>query len=163
MVSLSDQSTAGGTTRVAGRDRPPAWPLWLFRVVVTVEAVLAFDQAVFAGQFIAGDYGALNSHETGAGVTSVMLLVETVAAVLLWRPGRGPRWPMLAGLGLFLLTGAQIGMGYARVLAVHVPLGVTIIALDALVLVWAWRYRPGRAAGGPAQNRLARNGDGGAR
>ena len=138
--------------------RPRTWPLWLFRVVVTVEAVLAFDQAVFAGQFISGDYGALNSHEANAGFAGLVLLVETAAAVLLWRPGRGPRWPMAAAFGLLLLAGVQTGLGYALVLTVHVPLGVTIIALDVLMLVWAWRYRPGRpvpsgdgvAAGKPA-------------
>jgi hypothetical protein len=147
MVSLSDQSTAGKNARAAGREGPPTWPLWLLRIVVTVQAVLAFDQAVFAGQFISGDYGALNSHETGAAATNAVLLVETVAAVLLWRPGRGPWWPTAAAFGLFLASGAQIGMGYARVLAVHIPLGVAIIALDVLMLVWVWRYRPGRPAG----------------
>lgn len=155
MVSLSDQSTLGPAAPPAMPHRPPTWPMWLFRVVVTIEAVLAFDQAVFAGQFVSGDYGALNSHETGAAVTNVVLLVETVAAVLLWRPGRGPRWPMLAAFTLFLASGVQIGIGYARVLVVHVPLGVTIIVLDVLVLVWAWRYRPARRVPGTGDARGA--------
>src|SRR5690348_7564592 len=90
MVSLSDQSTEGPAAPLATPGPPPAWPLWLFRIVVTIEAVLAFDQAVFAGQFISGDYGALNSHQTGATVTGVLLIVETLAAVALWRFGRGP-------------------------------------------------------------------------
>ncbi|MGW2857555.1 hypothetical protein ACWDAZ_38880, partial [Streptomyces sp. NPDC001215] len=37
----------------------------------------------------------------------------------------------------------RIAMGYARVLAVHVPLGVPIIACTVLMLVWAWRPSAG--------------------
>jgi uncharacterized membrane protein YfcA len=153
MVFVSDRSVSGGPATGAGLGPAPRWPLWLFRVVVTVEAVLAFDQAVFAGQFISGDYGALNTHAANASVVGVVLLVEAVAALLLWRRGRGPGWPALAALGLFLLTGAQIGMGYARILAVHIPLGVTIIALDVLMLVWCWRYRQDRPSLGAAPTR----------
>jgi hypothetical protein len=115
-------------------------------VIVTIEAVLAFDQAVFAGQFISGDYGALNSHAANAGFTGAVLIVEAIAAVLLWRPGRGPSWPIWAALGLVVAATVQTALGYGRVLAVHVPLGVSIIVLDVLMLVWCWRYRPGRAA-----------------
>jgi hypothetical protein len=124
-----------------------AWPLWLLRVVVTVEAVLAFNQAVFAGQFLSGTYGAVSTHAVNANVTGIMLLVEAVAAALLWRRGGGPGWPALTALGLFVLAGVQIGIGYARVLALHIPLGVAIIVVDILMLVWVWRYRPDRGDG----------------
>jgi hypothetical protein len=146
MVSLSDPSAATEAASRAERAKPPSWPLWLFRVIVTVEAVLAFDQAVFAGQFISGDYGALNSHAANAGITGTVLIIEAVAGVLLWRPGRGPAWPIWAALGLVVMAGVQTALGYGRVLAVHVPLGVTIIVLDVLMLVWCWRYRPNRAS-----------------
>jgi len=150
VVSLSDRHTAGESVDRGARG-VPAWPAWLFRIVVTAEAVLAFNQAVFAGRFINGDYGAVATHSTGAGVMEFVLVVEVIAAVLLWRPGRGPGWPILAALGLFLLVGVQIALGFTRALAVHVPLGVTIIVLDILMLVWAWRYRPAiRVAGVPA-------------
>jgi hypothetical protein len=144
VVSLSDRRTADGAADRGARRAGPGWPAWLFRIVVTAEAVLAFNQAVFAGRFINGDYGAVASHSTGAAITELVLMVEVVAAVLLWRPGRGPAWPILASLGLFLLVGVQIALGFSRALAVHVPLGVTVIALDILMLVWAWRYRPAR-------------------
>jgi len=150
VVSLSDRRTAGESAD-RGVRTGPAWPAWVFRIVVTAQAVLAFNQAVFAGRFINGDYGAVATHSTGAGVMELVLMVEVVAAVLLWRPGRGPGWPILAALSLFLLVGVQIALGFSRALAVHVPLGVTIIVLDTLMLVWAWRYRPAtRVAGVPA-------------
>ena len=150
VVSLSDRRTAGESADRGARTGP-AWPAWVFRIVVTAQAVLAFNQAVFAGRFINGDYGAVATHSTGAGIVEAVLMLEVVAAVLLWRPGRGPGWPILAALGLFLLVGVQIALGFTRALAVHVPLGVTIIVLDILMLVWAWRYRPTiRVAGVPA-------------
>jgi hypothetical protein len=148
MVSLSDRSIDDEPTARGRPDEAPAWPVWLFRVVVTLEAVLAVNQAVFAGQFIGGDFAAVKSHEVNASVTGLMLLIEVIAALLLWRPGRRPGWPVLAALGLFLLAGAQTGLGYARILALHVPLGVAIIALDLAMLSWAWRRVSGKGRGG---------------
>src|ERR1700741_1282025 len=105
MVSLSGPSATTGAASRAERAEPPSWPIWLFRVIVTVEAVLAFDQAVFAGQFISGDYGALNSHAANAGITAAVLIVEAIAGVLLWRPGKGPAWPIWAAIGLVVMAG----------------------------------------------------------
>jgi hypothetical protein len=143
MVSLfNDPVEESAAERSPSRHRPPpVWPLWIFRVVVTAEAVFAFNQAIFAGRFIAGDFGAVATHALNATVTGVTLLVEAVAGLLLWRPGRGPLWPAGAALLLFGLVGLQITIGYSRVLIVHVPLGVTIIVLDFFMLVWSWRRR----------------------
>ena len=125
----------------------PGWPRWVFRLCISVAAVLVFDQAVFAGQFLAGSYGSLLTHRENATVAGVAVLVSAAAAVLLRWPGGGPLWPAGACLALFGLIAAQIALGFARVLAVHVPLGVTIIGLTALLAGWAWRQRP--AAGDP--------------
>ena len=62
-----------------------------------------------------------------------------MAALLRWRPGGGPGWPALACAVLFGAEAGQIAMGYARVLALHIPLGVAITACTFLMLVWAWR------------------------
>jgi hypothetical protein len=99
-------------------------------------------QAVLAGGFLSGHYGLLNLHALGADATGTMAIVQTIAAVLMWRPGGGPGWPALASGTLFAVEGVQIGLGYGRVLAVHVPLGTAIIACVALMLVWAWRTTP---------------------
>ena len=37
----------------------------------------------------------------------------------------------------------QVGFGYERMLALHVPLGVTIVGVMLLLLVWVWRPRLG--------------------
>lgn len=115
------------------------WALMLFRTVVTGEAVLALGQAVLAGSFLSGHYAALDMHAVNATATGVTAVAQIVAALLLWRPGGGPGWPALASIALFGAEAGQIAMGYGRVLAVHVPLGVAIIAFTVLMLVRAWR------------------------
>jgi hypothetical protein len=51
-------------------------------------------------------------------------LVAAGAAIPLRWPGRGPLWPVIACIGLFALVGAQIAIGFARMLALHVPRAV---------------------------------------
>jgi hypothetical protein len=133
---------------------PRPWALWLFRVVVSVEAVLAMGQAVLAGGFLAGHYGMLDLHAANAAATAVTAVVLTVVAVVMWRPGGGAGWPAVACGALFAVEGVQMGLGYGRVLLVHVPLGVSIIVCITLLLVWAWRTPPG---GGKNQRDLDRD------
>ncbi|HEV7962395.1 MAG TPA: hypothetical protein VGP57_07650 [Actinoplanes sp.] len=128
----------------------PLWPWAALRICSTATAVLMFNQAVFAGQFLAGSFGALHTHRVNATAAGIAVLVTGVAALLVRLLGGGPWWPAYACLGLFGLVAAQIAVGFARVLAIHVPLGVTIIALTLLLTGWSWRAspRPAAAAGG---------------
>jgi hypothetical protein len=122
------------------------WIHWPFRVAISLATTLLALQAVFAGQFLDGTYDALRLHRENATVAGIVVLVAAAAAVPIWRPGRGPLWPVLASLGLFALIAAQIAIGFARLIAVHVPLGITIIGL-ALRLTWyAWRHPSAAAA-----------------
>ena len=115
------------------------WPWTVFRICCTGSAVLIFNQAVFAGQFLGGSFGALHTHRENATVAGIAVLVTTVAALLVRLLGDGPAWPALASLGLFGLIAAEIMLGFARVLTVHIPLGVAIIALTAMLTRWSWR------------------------
>ena len=36
-----------------------------------------------------------------------------------------------------------MAVGFLRLLAVHIPLGVTIILGGLLLTAWSWRYQPG--------------------
>ncbi|MFI5913215.1 hypothetical protein [Dactylosporangium sp. NPDC051541] len=117
---------------------------WPFRIAMSTTAVMLFDQAVFAGQFLAGTFGALHTHRANATYSGIAVLVAAAAAVPLRWPGRGPLWPVLACLGLFGLIALQIVLGFQRLLTVHVPLGVAIIGLAAGLAVWSWR--PDRVA-----------------
>ncbi|MEU0546196.1 hypothetical protein [Micromonospora sp. NPDC005979] len=115
------------------------WPIWLFRLTITTATVLAFDQAVFAGQFLSGSYGALHLHRDTATATVAALAASIVTSALWRRAGTGPRWPMPASIVLFVLTALQTWLGYQLILAVHIPLGVTIIVLLIALTAAAWR------------------------
>jgi hypothetical protein len=121
----------------------PGWAHWPFRIGISVAAVMLFDQAVFAGQFLAGTYGSLHTHRENATYAGISVVIAALCAVPLRWPGRGPVWPALACAGLFALIALQIVLGFTRTLAVHIPLGVTIIAVAVGLTLWAWRYRPG--------------------
>lgn len=104
--------------------------------------VLLVDQPIYAGQFLSGTFSALHTHRENATAAGIAVLVAAVAAVPIRWPGRGPLWPLLASLGLFVLIGGQIAIGFLRLLTVHIPLGVAIIVLAVLLTVWAWRPHP---------------------
>ncbi len=118
------------------------WHYWPYRIVLSVAAVLLFDQAVFACQFLGGSYPSLATHRENATYAGIAVAAAAFAAIPIRWPGRGPWWPMAATFGLFGLVGAQILLGFSRVLAVHIPLGVSIIVLVALLVCWAWRRHP---------------------
>jgi hypothetical protein len=44
----------------------------------------------------------------------VLVFFQFIAAILLWRPGRGPSWPIWVSLAFFLAAEAQSALGYAR-------------------------------------------------
>ena len=111
------------------------WTYWPYRLVVTVATVLLVDQPIYAGQFLSGSFSALHTHRENATAAGIAVLVAAVAAVPIRWPGSGPLWPLLASLGLFVLIGGQIAIGFLRLLAIHIPLGVAIIVLAVLLRV----------------------------
>ncbi|MEV6845075.1 hypothetical protein [Actinoplanes sp. NPDC051411] len=111
----------------------------LFRLAVTVVAILTFAQAVFAGSFLSGHFEMLGYHRTNSTITVAASAVMVVTAVLVWRPGRGPFWPTGVSVLYFAVLALQTFLGYRRSLAVHVPLGTAIIAGIVLLLVQAWK------------------------
>lgn len=118
------------------------WHYWPYRITLSVSAVLLFNQAVFAGQFLGGSYPSLATHRENATYAGIAVLVAGLAAIVIRWPGGGPWWPIAATFGLFGLIAAQIVFGFLRLLVIHIPLGVSIIVLAVLLLVWAWRRRP---------------------
>jgi len=115
--------------------------LWVFRFAVSATALLLFDQAIFAGQFLSGVYGALAVHTNMSTVTVIALFLCVIAAVLLRVRGRGPMWTIAATVGLLAVTALQTFAGYRRILALHIPLGVALIVLISWLAVWSWRSR----------------------
>ena len=109
------------------------------RAVALAHAALVLAQAVFAGRYLSGDAAGLRLHERNAELIVMLAFVQLVLAVLVWRPGRGPAWPALASLALWLAEVAQMSLGYGRVLGVHVPLGVAIFGLTVVLAIGTWR------------------------
>lgn len=128
------------TSRQPARAAAPAWPRWVMRITGLLAAIMLFDQAIFAGQFLSGVYPMLQVHRENATYAGIGVLVAAGAAVLRRWPGRGPWWPIVAYLGLFGLIALQIVLGFATTLAIHIPLGVSIILIAATLAVWTWRH-----------------------
>jgi hypothetical protein len=129
------------TDTVTGRPgaiTPPRWPVRLFTITAAAMALVVLMQATTAGQFLSGNADGLTWHRDAVFAIIVWVaLAELVAAVLVVRPGRGSaRVILLAVLNVAAVI-LQIGAGFAGMVALHVPLGVSILALNLLFAVWA--------------------------
>ncbi len=111
----------------------------MLRVVTVLTTLSAFTQAVLAGGLVAGRIDALPPHSNNGLILGGATLLLGCVLILVWRPGRGPWWVLLAAAALSFATVVQTGVGFARILAVHVPLGVAVIVAQVLLLAWAWR------------------------
>jgi len=107
----------------------PRVTLWLLRCTTAVVTVGVLLQPVLAGGYLSGDFDLLWWHATNASVLMSVALAQIVVAVCFWLIGRGKPWPVLLSVALFFAAGVQTGMGYARVLWVHIPLGVALVLL----------------------------------
>jgi hypothetical protein len=120
----------------------PRWPILFLRLSLTSTAILMFGQAVLAGLFMGGLSPAFALHREMATVSGVVLIVSIVAAILAWRFGRAPRWPIAATAGLLGLMSLLAFAGFRSLVALHVPLAVIVILLTAALTMWAWKHRP---------------------
>jgi hypothetical protein len=127
---------------VAAPSAPGRWAWWLLRLLVTVQALDAFLQAVFEGRFLAGDFAMLGLHRTNGTLVGGASMGVLVASVVAWRVARVPGRIVLGLALLGPLAGLQIFLGFRRTLGIHVPLGVAIIALSGWLGVWLWTHHP---------------------
>ena len=132
-------ATVDEITQVATLSVGRRWPWSLLRVITVLTTLSAFTQAVLAGGVVAGRIESLPLHATNGLLLVVGTLALMAALVLAWRPGGGPAWMPLAGLVLTSATVVQLGLGFARSLAIHVPLGTSVIIAQVMLLVWVWR------------------------
>lgn len=101
--------------------------------------VCVVAQPVLAGGYLSGGFDFLAFHEMNAHAIVNLLFFQAIAAVLYRWPGGGSVRPLL--FTIVLLAGAvtQEVMGFDRVLAVHIPLGVFLVVFALYVCVWVWR------------------------
>ncbi|GHF08624.1 hypothetical protein GCM10017786_48030 [Amycolatopsis deserti] len=127
--------TATAQARVAG----PRRTLAALRVVTALHAVAVLAQPVLAGEFLAGEIDALDLHELNSMVVSGFGVIQVVVAVVYVWAGHGRFWPLAASAGIALVEQVQSGFGYAGDVAVHIPLGVSVVAVQILLTVWLFR------------------------
>jgi len=115
--------------------------LAVLRGVSALHAAAMLAQPVLAGQYLDGDLAGLNRHGINAFVVAAFDVLQLGAAVAFGWKGCGAWWPTWASLVIAVLVEIQVGFGYAAVLAVHVPLGVSLILAQSLVIVWLFDAR----------------------
>lgn len=122
----------------ARQPRRPRLSLWFLRGVITAHLVAVLVQPVFAGLFLTGDVDAIEVHGavgTGLGLVGMLVVGATLAYVL---GGRGRLRVLPVAVVLLVADVLQIGFGYARLLALHIPLGVAVVTASVLLAIWVW-------------------------
>ncbi|GIF39114.1 hypothetical protein [Actinoplanes xinjiangensis] len=124
--------------------KPCRWPIALVRLFAIITLLQVLLQAALAGGFISGRIGYLTAHSVNGSVLVLTVMGLGLSTVLLFRPGRGPWWPILLSVLLWWMVAIQIGLGSARIVGVHITLGSAILALTGGFTWWSLSYRPRR-------------------
>jgi hypothetical protein len=134
-----DHGQKGSPAGAVRKDRPGGGKLRVtLRIVTSLQVLAIIMQAVTAGQILNGADGATGVHGAGAGAVHLLGVIQVIVAVLYWKPGRGTGWAAVTSLVLLVAGFAQSAMGDSHNLAVHIPLGVGLLALATTIAVWAW-------------------------
>jgi hypothetical protein len=97
-------------------------------------------QPVLAGQYLSGRPEALGIHAAIGETVAWLALTLALLALIYWRKGWLSRWTAGGFVLIFALDGLQLHMGYAKSLAVHIPLGTFILVLSFAMTAWLWRH-----------------------
>ena len=121
ITTTTRKRTAAGTALVATR------------VLSGVLAALILLQGASAGSHLTGAEGALGLHRrVGTEFLTLLVIVMIVTAATAFR---ARWWALPAAIVGFLGIGAQIGMGFADQLQIHLPLGVALFGLYLAMVV----------------------------
>ncbi|MGW7681818.1 hypothetical protein ACWGID_13820 [Kribbella sp. NPDC054772] len=110
------------------------------QLLAGVHAVGICLQPVFAGVYLNGSPAGLRMHEP-TGLALVFLgLAQLLVATIWWRSGG--RWTAPA-VSLLIVAGevGQVVVGYSRQLAIHIPLGIALVAASVAFAYWTARQR----------------------
>lgn len=135
---MADQAVIADTARAEPTARP-RWPLALFRTVATLAAVGAVLEPFLAGLFLSGSFSALKAHEVAGQIVGAIAMLAFLCAILYWRIGGGPIVGLRMSGGFLIAVVLQIILGYNRILALHVPLGVGLVVGSGQLAYFVWR------------------------
>ena len=94
------------------------------------------------------------NYRINAGIVTALDVAQLICAIVYFWGGRGRAWPIWASLAVALAVEVQVGMGFERLLVVHLPLGVSLTVAQILITVWL--FRPAAAAPRPRRVRRIR-------
>jgi hypothetical protein len=105
------------------------------RATAWVHALAICLQPVFAGSYLDGSPSGLRLHEPIGLALAFLGLAQLLLATIWWRTGGRRPAPVVS---LLIVTGEvfQIAMGYSRQLAIHVPLGIALVAASVAFAFW---------------------------
>ena len=132
-------SGAGGASPRLGVPGRAGWTLGLFRGVATLYALAAVAQPFLAGLFLSGSFSALKAHEVTGQAVGGLGALTLVCAILLWRLRGASRAVVGMSAGVLVAVVLELFLGYQRSLALHVPLGVGIVAGVVRLALLSWR------------------------
>src|SRR5438128_2152128 len=136
---MTTQTEVVAGDSVASPEPGPRASLQVLRAVAVLHSLAFLGQPVFAGGYLMGDVDSLTLHDLNAFVITGLDVVQLICAIVhCWR-GRGQAWPIWASLAVALAVEVQVGMGYERLLVVHLPLGVSLTVAQVLITVWLFR------------------------
>jgi hypothetical protein len=98
-------------------------------------------QAVFAGQFLSGLEAPVVFHAWTGWFVLGLSLAQIVSVIALARFG-GPLWLVISSIFVCIAEALQVGTGYGRFLAVHIPLGLFVFGALIGQTLWALRKQP---------------------
>ncbi|HVV45630.1 MAG TPA: hypothetical protein VHC72_10500 [Bryobacteraceae bacterium] len=114
------------------------------RTIVCFNLLAIFVQAVYAGQFLSGMEAPVRFHEWSAWAILALTAVQLLLAAIYRQVNSGHGlWMVLSTVSIFLAEGLQVGTGYGRFPAVHVPLGVLIFG--GVLCQGVWLFRSGES------------------
>jgi hypothetical protein len=148
---VSAPTRAVPATTVDTPDPGPRRTLQVLRVLAVLASLSAIGQPVLAGSYLGGEVDAIAIHELNAHIFTGLGVFQMVAAIVFVWGGRGRTWPLYGSLGLVLAVQVQVFAGFEGPVALHIPLGVSIISMQILLTVWL--FRAGAAALRPARRR----------
>jgi hypothetical protein len=119
--------------------RGPRVTLTVLRIMAVLHGLSVIAQPMLAGVYLSGDVDALTFHAINADTAAAFGLFQLIAAIVFVWKGRGRQWAVWSALGIAAAENIQIPMGIDGVLAVHIPLGVSIVAAQILLTVWLFR------------------------
>ncbi|MFD5899829.1 hypothetical protein [Streptomyces sp. NPDC060366] len=113
----------------------------LLRAVAALTLLETLVQGLLAGMLLNGDIDSIDPHGINAYVFELLVFLQVVAAVLLWRRNRRLTWPLKATIGILVFTFTQTLLGLEGSLAAHVTLGVALCAMETALVLRAFTLR----------------------